>query len=155
MDVGRGSPIVGRIYGDLGDSVCEDIRGSIPCAICVLCTWTLLHVSSLYSVIDDRIQVLTSLCHQPLPGRSPDGSTTSWVRNNILLRKIQEGFSRGGSGSSADCAARQVVEGGRAWCGEKDESSQGRAWSGGIGFLYHQLISCGRGEYREDAIRLI
>ena len=66
MDVGRGSHIVGRIYGDLGDSVCEDITGSIPCALCVLCTWTILHVSTLNSVIDDLIiQVLTSLCHQP------------------------------------------------------------------------------------------
>lgn len=42
MDVGRGSHSVGRIYGDLGNSVCEDITGSIPCALCVLCTWTLL-----------------------------------------------------------------------------------------------------------------
>ena len=62
VDVGRGSHIVGRIYGDLGDPVCEDITGSIPCALCVLCTWTLLHVSTLYSVIDDLIiQVFTSL----------------------------------------------------------------------------------------------
>ena len=78
VDVGRGSHIVGRIYGDLGDSVCEDITGSIPCALCVLCTWTLLHVSTLYSVIYDLIiQVFTSLCHQPQPGRSPDGYMTS------------------------------------------------------------------------------
>ena len=54
VDVGRGSHSVGRIYGDLGDSVCEDIAGSIPCALYVLCTWTLLHVSTvLYSTLLD------------------------------------------------------------------------------------------------------
>ena len=61
MDVGRGSHSVGRIYGDLGDSVCEDIAGSIPCALCVLCTWTLLHVSTLYSLLyrsDDNTRLL-------------------------------------------------------------------------------------------------
>ena len=34
--------------------MCEDIAGSIPCALCVLCTWTLLHVSTLSLLLSPR-----------------------------------------------------------------------------------------------------
>ena len=72
VDVGRGSHSVGRIYGDLGDSVCEDIsqvaypvRYILP-GLCFTYVRGLFFMCPLYSVIDDLIiQVLISLCHQP------------------------------------------------------------------------------------------
>ena len=49
VDVGRGSPSVGRVYGDVGNTVCvKTVQEAYPCAflLCVLGTWTLLRVVS-------------------------------------------------------------------------------------------------------------